>query len=82
MNANFDPDFEDDEVDDDYGAQDDDEPMEPCPHCGEEIYEDAQRCPHCGQYVSQEDSPRRPKPWWIVIGAILGLYAVFRWIHG
>ena len=77
-----DSEFDDDEDEDDYGDHDDDEPTAPCPHCGEEIHEDAQRCPHCGQYISQEDAPRRAKPWWIVIGAALGLYAVFRWIHG
>lgn len=31
----------------------------PCPHCGKEIYEEAERCPACGSYVSEEDAPRR-----------------------
>jgi hypothetical protein len=23
----------------------------PCPHCGEEVYENAERCPHCERYL-------------------------------
>ena len=30
-----------------------------CPHCGKEIYEDAERCPHCERYLSDEDAARR-----------------------
>ena len=30
-----------------------DEPTEttPCPHCGEDVYENAERCPHCEHYL-------------------------------
>ena len=51
-----------------------------CPHCGEQIHEDAQRCPHCEQYISQEDAPSARKPWWVVAGVIVCLYVVLRWI--
>jgi ferredoxin-thioredoxin reductase catalytic subunit len=54
----------------------------PCPYCRREIHEDAQRCPHCGNYISEEDSPPSRKPWWLVAGVILCLYAVYRWIAG
>jgi hypothetical protein len=54
----------------------------PCPYCRKEIHEDAQRCPHCENYISEEDAPAGKKPWWIVICALLCLYAVYRWIVG
>jgi predicted nucleic acid-binding Zn ribbon protein len=37
---------------------------EPCPSCGNPVYEDAEICPKCGQYISQEDST---KPLWIIV---------------
>jgi hypothetical protein len=43
------------------------------------MYEDAVRCPHCGQYRSREDAPRR-YPWWLVIGVLICLALVSRWI--
>jgi hypothetical protein len=70
--------------DDDEGdeAGDDDEATVACPYCKRLIHEDAQRCPYCEQYVSAEDAPRSRKPWWIIVGALLCLYAVYRWITG
>jgi hypothetical protein len=70
----------DDDVDDD--LDNDDEPTIPCPHCREDIHEDAQRCPHCGQYISDEDAPAARKPWWIILGVIACLYLVYRWTVG
>lgn len=52
----------------------------PCPYCREPIYEDAERCPYCENYISREDEPSSPKPWWIILGVILALIAVYRWI--
>jgi hypothetical protein len=46
----------------------------PCPHCGREIYDDAERCPKCGTYLSAEDAPQR-WPVWLVVGALLALVA-------
>lgn len=66
--------------DDDWPDEDEDEPTEPCPYCEQEIHEDAQRCPQCGNYLSAEDSPAPPKPWWVVVGTVACLYAVYRWI--
>lgn len=71
----------DDDVDPEYG-EDDDEPTIPCPYCREEIHEDAQRCPHCDRYISEEDAPMARKPWWIVVGAVACLYMVYRWTFG
>src|SRR5262245_30197964 len=63
---------------DDFG--DDDEPTIACPHCRRQIHEDSQRCPYCEQYLSAEDSPPSRKPWWIIIGVIIALGIVLRWI--
>jgi hypothetical protein len=69
-----------DDWDDDADGPDDDEPTVPCPYCKRLIHEDAQRCPHCESYISEEDRPASPRPWWIILGVLLGLYVVYRWI--
>ena len=51
------------------------EDTSPCPHCGAEIYDDAERCPACGMYLSVEDSPPEAWPAWMRIGAVLALVA-------
>jgi hypothetical protein len=55
----------------------------PCPYCKREIHEDSVRCPHCENYLSEEDekTPSR-KPWWLIVGVIVCLYVVYRWIAG
>jgi hypothetical protein len=59
----------------------DDDPTLPCPFCKEPIYDQAERCPHCGKYITAEDVPATRKPLWIIIGAILCLFAVYLWIR-
>lgn len=27
----------------------------PCPECGADVYEDADRCPKCGRYISRSE---------------------------
>jgi hypothetical protein len=71
-----------DDFDDDYPDEHEDEPTVTCPYCRREIHEDAQRCPHCEQYISDLDAPTARKPWWIVVGVVVCLYVVFRWIAG
>ncbi|MGA2620459.1 MAG: zinc ribbon domain-containing protein [Thermoguttaceae bacterium] len=61
---------------------DDEETTIPCPYCKRPIHEDSYRCPHCGNYLSEEDSASSRKPWWIIVGALLVLYVVYRWIVG
>ena len=64
----------------DWEPEDDDEPTIPCPYCKKQIHEDSPRCPYCEHYISEEDAPPSPKPWWMIVGALLCLYAVYRWI--
>jgi hypothetical protein len=63
-------------------ADSDEDVTVPCPYCRRPVPEDAPRCPHCENYISREDAPPSRKPWWIVLGALLCLYAVYRWIVG
>ncbi len=77
-----DSDDEYEDYDDDIDTEDDDEPTVPCPYCRREIHEEAEQCPYCEQYISEEDAPITPRPWWIVLGAFVCLYIVFRWITG
>jgi hypothetical protein len=72
----------DDDWDDEDSGDDEDAPTVPCPYCQRPIPEDAPRCPYCENYISEEDAPPARKPWWIVIGILLALYAVYRWVAG
>ena len=74
-------DFEDDWDDDEPDADDNDSATIPCPYCRRQIHEDSERCPHCERYISEEDDVPRQKPWWLIAGVALGLYAVYRWIR-
>jgi hypothetical protein len=53
---------------------------EPCPYCGVAVYEDAERCPHCENYLSREDAPPTRRPLWIVVGVVICLAIVLKWI--
>lgn len=57
----------------------DDEPVDliDCPHCGAEVYEEAEQCPRCGEYITRvSTSAWDGKPaWWVVLG-LLGIVAV------
>jgi hypothetical protein len=74
----------DNEYDDEYEDEfdDDDEPTVACPYCKRQIHEDSQRCPYCEHYISQEDAPAAPKPWWIIAGVIICLVLLLIWIIG
>jgi hypothetical protein len=74
---------DDDDDFDDFDEPEDDDSDEtmPCPHCGESVYDDAERCPSCGWYLSREDAPRR-FPWWFVVGFLLCMVVLMRWVMG
>lgn len=61
---------------------DEDEPLVPCPYCRRKIVEDSPRCPYCENYISREDAPPARKPWWMIVGALLCAYVIYRWIAG
>jgi hypothetical protein len=69
-----------DEEADEFDDSEDEETTIPCPYCHRDIHEDAQRCPYCEHYISEEDSPPVRKPWWIILGVVVCLYVVFRWM--
>ena len=45
--------------------------MLPCPHCGQDVYENAQQCPNCGEYIVTRNSPHRRRSWPLLIEALL-----------
>jgi hypothetical protein len=54
----------------------------PCPSCGEQIYEEAERCPCCGEYVVHSSRVWQGKPsWWILLGG-LGIVATIIALSG
>lgn len=61
---------------------DDDDTTIPCPHCGADIYDDAEQCPACGHYLTDEDAPAKPQPWWILIGVSICILIVIAWMLG
>ena len=71
--------MDEDEWDDDEDDGNGDEETIPCPHCRHPIHEESQRCPYCDDYISEEDAVPAHKPWWIIVGALLAFYVVYRW---
>jgi hypothetical protein len=73
-------DFDDDEDNDveDYA----DEPATiPCPHCGAEVFDDAEQCPACGSWFVRDRRPLTGKPrWFVMLGFVGVLLAIVTWI--
>jgi uncharacterized paraquat-inducible protein A len=46
----------------------------PCPRCGIDVYEDAERCPKCGTYLTKSSGSSIPR--WAYIAAIVALVAM------
>lgn len=63
-------------------SDDDEHPIDPCPHCGKMIHEEAEWCHHCGSYLSRDDAPPKHVPLWIIVGAAAVLGVLFFWIMG
>ena len=53
-----------------------------CPHCGAEIYDDAERCPECAKCLSDEEAPAKLPPLWILIGVAVCILIVVAWMLG
>ncbi len=62
---------------------DDEAETVPCPHCGQDVYEDAERCPNCERYLSREDAPSQ-RSWTfriiVIICLIAAIAAAFSWL--
>lgn len=92
MHDDDDSDWEQDEwdesdTDEESSDQDeDDDGYVPCPHCGEQMYEDAGYCSSCQTWISREDSPQKSMPpatsfvIWLLIAA-LAIGAVVHLCH-
>jgi len=68
----------------DFDEEGEETPTVPCPSCGAEIPDFADRCPYCGDWVIQggNTSPKRGVPWVVivvllVIALILSLVVCF-----
>ena len=62
----------------------DDDPDGPdtmdCPHCGKEIFADAEFCPHCAKYLSKEDAPWNTSTWVVIVVVLLLGVILFGWV--
>jgi predicted nucleic acid-binding Zn ribbon protein len=63
-------------------SDDDDPPIDPCPHCGKMVHEEAEWCHHCGNFLSKEDAPPKRVPMWVLIGTALVLGMMAFWMMG
>jgi hypothetical protein len=72
----------DDDLDDeDLEDYSNDETVIPCPHCGEEIFDDAEQCPACGSWITGDRRASTGKPsWFVLAGVIVALLAILTWI--
>jgi predicted RNA-binding Zn-ribbon protein involved in translation (DUF1610 family) len=69
-------DFDERELPDESDTNEDQD-THPCPHCGKEIYDDAEQCPACGKYVG-DGAPSR-KPWWVILATAVLIAALIYW---
>lgn len=76
----WDDDLDEDDLDEPEDGEGDDDPTAPCPHCGVDVYDDAERCPSCGRYLSVADAPRLAPPAWIVVGVVAALAGLLWWV--
>ncbi len=49
----------------------------PCPHCGADVYDDAEWCHKCGKVLGGSDERKLPKPWVIATIVIVVLITMF-----
>jgi len=52
-----------------------------CPHCGAEIYEEAEQCPVCEQYVTRSTSSNISWYWRATAAVLLVCFLYFLWSY-
>jgi hypothetical protein len=71
----------DDELDEHEEERADGETAIPCPHCGADVFDDAEQCPDCGTWLVRDRRPSTGRPSWFVVLGFLGvLLAILTWI--
>ncbi len=58
-------------------AGDDESETVACPHCGADVYEDADRCPRCGEWITAGGGSHWPL-WVAGVAVLLILYLAYR----
>jgi ribosomal protein L37E len=59
----------------------DDETTIPCPHCGEDVFDNAEQCPACGMWFTADRRPLTGRSsWFVVLGVVVALLAIATWI--
>jgi hypothetical protein len=52
-----------------------------CPHCGADVFDDAEQCPACGSWITGDRRALAGKPsWFVVLGLVGVLLAILTWI--
>ena len=72
----------DDDLDDENEEDDaDGETTIPCPHCGEDVFDNAEQCPACGMWLVADRRPLTGRPrWFVVLGVVVALLTIATWI--
>ena len=70
----------DDDWEDDLDEDDEDNGYIDCPHCGQSMLEAADYCPSCDRWMSDEDTPKKSQPLWLIIGIVICLVISLGWI--
>jgi RNA polymerase subunit RPABC4/transcription elongation factor Spt4 len=72
----------DEDLDDEDLAEDaDEETAIPCPHCGEDVYDDTEQCPTCGTWLLRHGRAATGwRNWFVVTGVVVALLTILTWI--
>jgi hypothetical protein len=66
--------------DEDLPEDADEETTIPCPHCGEDVYDDTEQCPACGTWLVRDGRPTSGRPSLFVVGVVVALLVILTWI--
>ncbi len=63
------------------GADSLDDDTLPCPLCGVEVFQDAQKCPSCGGWITATLGTRRKGSWMLVAILVVALIVLAFWMQ-